>query len=760
MDLAPVGPVSALADQGDVSPSAHSGNAEEATPPTCERRVVVVCADTSSSSARFCVDGEDQGCRDNADGSAEGGSPSGSQSGSPSGSQSESRSGRQSASQSGRQAQGKDAGLWHAPALLQARLADLVSREQLREALHAFYTRHSPERLGQVSEIVTKYADDQTTLFIQLAELYADVPNLRGGCSVLVRDVPRDAGCKELGDYLQQFGRVSLVQFFEAEARPGPDAHKFAHVRFAGSVGAVRCLECGGGAHQLRPGTWVHTVAACASQGSCSGATSAPSAAPDAVTGTDTWAAPAAPTFQGGARTARSRPDSQAKLFVHNLAPDADAHHLKVYFTQFGPVVSASVATQRGFGFVTMAETEGARQAACEKLHVFFGRRIRVRADERADQRSDQRADRRAEERAEERADRRADRRACGTTSVAQDTSPRACNQTSKTILWRSGQHSAQLRSEQQTEMNRPLTRGWNEVLPRELPCELPHNPLHDPPHKTTRGLPLRPPHAWNDAPTHEPPRKSPHDLAHAWNDIPPHAPHAAPHCALSFGHTGSHDTSRHDSNRGSSHNSSHGVSHGVCRGNDVSWNGTRDDIEVGARVLVKPRDRAVGDAVDGRASGSGSGSGSGSDSWSGGGSGSWSGGGSGSWSGGGSDRLRDGGSRSWSGGGSSSGSWSGSQRCNGGGRRWNGAPQSGHFPTPQSREQASRNREQASRNREQAAQGSQGRSLYEGRCHSTGRHEDWSHEENMHQRRNIRRRSRSRSWGRDVSQAADRSVP
>ena len=87
------------------------------------------------------------------------------------------------------------------------------------------------------------------------------------------------------------------------------------------------------------------------------------------------------------------------KLYVGNLSYRTEQEGLRSLFSQFGEVVSATVLTDRdtgrsrGFGFVEMADQEGAN-AAIQGLNgtEFEGRMLKVNE---ARERSDHGADRR-----------------------------------------------------------------------------------------------------------------------------------------------------------------------------------------------------------------------------------------------------------------------------------------------------------------------------------------------------------------------------
>src|SRR5687767_12701070 len=80
-----------------------------------------------------------------------------------------------------------------------------------------------------------------------------------------------------------------------------------------------------------------------------------------------------------------------SRLFVGNLSFDATVESLRVIFEQVGEVADVSIITDRvtgqsrGFAFVTMGSSEGARKA-CSELNgaALDGRQLRVNeAEER-----------------------------------------------------------------------------------------------------------------------------------------------------------------------------------------------------------------------------------------------------------------------------------------------------------------------------------------------------------------------------------------
>ena len=84
------------------------------------------------------------------------------------------------------------------------------------------------------------------------------------------------------------------------------------------------------------------------------------------------------------------------KLFVGNLSFDATTESLRAIFATVGDVAEATIITDRetgqsrGFGFVTMSSSEGARKAISELNGAALdGRQLRVNeAEERGARRS------------------------------------------------------------------------------------------------------------------------------------------------------------------------------------------------------------------------------------------------------------------------------------------------------------------------------------------------------------------------------------
>jgi RNA recognition motif-containing protein len=74
----------------------------------------------------------------------------------------------------------------------------------------------------------------------------------------------------------------------------------------------------------------------------------------------------------------------QQKLFVGGLSWNTNSDRLKEVFAKFGEVVEAKVVTDRntgrsrGFGFVTFANADAAKQALSLNGEVVDGREIRV----------------------------------------------------------------------------------------------------------------------------------------------------------------------------------------------------------------------------------------------------------------------------------------------------------------------------------------------------------------------------------------------
>mgnify|MGYP006281800527 CR=1 FL=1 len=73
------------------------------------------------------------------------------------------------------------------------------------------------------------------------------------------------------------------------------------------------------------------------------------------------------------------------KLYVGNLSYETQEFDLREHFAQFGEVVSANIITDRdsgrsrGFGFVEMADQEGATRAQQESDgHELDGRQLKV----------------------------------------------------------------------------------------------------------------------------------------------------------------------------------------------------------------------------------------------------------------------------------------------------------------------------------------------------------------------------------------------
>mmetsp|Transcript_25723 Transcript_25723/g.37974 ORF Transcript_25723/g.37974 Transcript_25723/m.37974 type:complete len:807 (+) Transcript_25723:277-2697(+) len=270
-------------------------------------------------------------------------------------------------------------------------LTKLSRREQLREALMAFYKQYKPEKMSVVDTIVDKYIDDQETLFEQLESIYHDVPKVYGHRRLFVGQLAPEVSDSELTQYFERFGRVANASVVKRSGR----SRRFGYVQFETAEATVKCLRQID--HQIQGRTITVQEAKATPDVPV---TPAPDETPSRQVVADTRdprlhsnmshhkvtnsAPPIRPPPRG---RIDGRNASQArKFFLGGITKTTNVNHIREHFRQFGQIADAVAVSHRNFGFVTMADDEGFRavESAPRNIHVLDGRLVDLR---RADSR-------------------------------------------------------------------------------------------------------------------------------------------------------------------------------------------------------------------------------------------------------------------------------------------------------------------------------------------------------------------------------------